>query len=461
MKITIWLKLLIGIIVIIALITFLAIEAINSINKLGNLSNEIFEESVATNSIQKLKSNFARLVMPPNDYLIHGNKIEVRNFEQILDIIKSELNKYPEVSELKIEKLNTDELNNDLYELERLALEIFSLQEPIGNIYGATLMEEMDSTVEEIIKNIDRMIITSEEHLKNDILIAHNTYIKYARIIIIVGLAITFSLLIGGFLYVREITKPLEHLKLTAQKISSGEPYVKPEVKTHDEIEDLANSFNQMIGVLEKTAVNHEYFINILNRMEDSLIITDASDNIKIVNQATLDMLGYSEKEMIGKSIEMIVADKGPKDISVKIEDVKKSRYKDHVNNVYNTYYSKDMNPIPVIFSRSVMYDNDKEILGMIILAHHITESNEEIQSSRENGEKVYRNIKAIGEIPLTKRELEIIKLIAEEFSNLEIAEKLFISVRTVETHRRNIMQKLHINSVISLVHYAIQNNII
>ena len=248
---------------------------------------------------------------------------------------------------------------------------------------------------------------------------------------------------------------------MAAQKISSGEPYYKPEVKTHDEIEDLAHSFNQMIGVLEKTAVNREYFNNILNRMEDSLIITDANDKIKIVNQATLDILGYNEEDIIGKSIEIIAQGKGSKDVCVKVEDLKKFKLRDHVDNVYNTYYTKDGQPVRVLFSRSVMYDDDKEILGMIIIAHHVTGKNGEIQSFQGQEDKIYRNIKTIGEIPLTKRELEIIKLIAEENSNLDIAEKLFISVRTVETHRRNIMQKLHINSVISLVHYAIQNKII
>lgn len=64
-------------------------------------------------------------------------------------------------------------------------------------------------------------------------------------------------------------------------------------------------------------------------------------------------------------------------------------------------------------------------------------------------------------EIVLTKREIEVIKLIAEENSNQEIADKLFISLRTVETHRRNIMQKLKINSVIALLKYAVQNGMI
>ncbi len=62
---------------------------------------------------------------------------------------------------------------------------------------------------------------------------------------------------------------------------------------------------------------------------------------------------------------------------------------------------------------------------------------------------------------PLTKREQEILKGIVEEFSNQEIADKLFISVRTVETHRKNMMRKLNINNNISLIKYAMKLGII
>lgn len=63
--------------------------------------------------------------------------------------------------------------------------------------------------------------------------------------------------------------------------------------------------------------------------------------------------------------------------------------------------------------------------------------------------------------VTLTKRETQIIKKIADELSNQEIAEELHISLRTVETHRRNIMQKLKVKSVVSLLKYAAQHNII
>jgi len=57
---------------------------------------------------------------------------------------------------------------------------------------------------------------------------------------------------------------------------------------------------------------------------------------------------------------------------------------------------------------------------------------------------------------PLTMREREVLKLIADGISNREIGDLLFISVRTVENHRANIMKKLNIKSTAGLIKYAI-----
>jgi len=61
----------------------------------------------------------------------------------------------------------------------------------------------------------------------------------------------------------------------------------------------------------------------------------------------------------------------------------------------------------------------------------------------------------------LTKRELEVLKLIAGELTNNEIAGKLFISPRTVDTHRRNLLQKLAVKNTAGLVKFALQHGII
>lgn len=60
----------------------------------------------------------------------------------------------------------------------------------------------------------------------------------------------------------------------------------------------------------------------------------------------------------------------------------------------------------------------------------------------------------------LTKREKEIVKLVVDGLSNKEIADKLFISIRTVDSHKTNILQKLNLKSSIELVKFAIKNNL-
>lgn len=61
----------------------------------------------------------------------------------------------------------------------------------------------------------------------------------------------------------------------------------------------------------------------------------------------------------------------------------------------------------------------------------------------------------------LTDREREILKLIAKEYTNKDIAEELFISERTVETHRKNIFKKTATNSLVGLIKFAYANNLI
>jgi len=63
-------------------------------------------------------------------------------------------------------------------------------------------------------------------------------------------------------------------------------------------------------------------------------------------------------------------------------------------------------------------------------------------------------------EAVLSTRETEILKLFVEGLSNSEIADKLFISIRTVESHKNHIMQKMGFKSTVEMVKYAIKNNI-
>lgn len=88
------------------------------------------------------------------------------------------------------------------------------------------------------------------------------------------------------------------------------------------------------------------------------------------------------------------------------------------------------------------------------------------IEGKRYFSEEVTANLKGktpepslnSTEIELTEREIEIVRLIAEGLSSKQIGEKLFISPRTVDTHRTNVMNKLDIHNVAGLIRFALKH---
>ena len=91
------------------------------------------------------------------------------------------------------------------------------------------------------------------------------------------------------------------------------------------------------------------------------------------------------------------------------------------------------------------------------IAAGGIYFSDEVIDELQRTSQRKKQNAEA----HLTDREIEIIRLIEKEYNNKQIAETLFISERTVETHRKNIFRKTNTNSVIGLVKYAYEHKLI
>lgn len=106
---------------------------------------------------------------------------------------------------------------------------------------------------------------------------------------------------------------------------------------------------------------------------------------------------------------------------------------------------------------------NDKELLEAIR-----TVANGKMYFSSEVSEKITALVvrrqqkqEQPEEARLTEREIEVLKLVAEELSNAQIAERLFISERTVETHRKNMLRKTNNKSIVGLLKYAMEKHLI
>lgn len=106
---------------------------------------------------------------------------------------------------------------------------------------------------------------------------------------------------------------------------------------------------------------------------------------------------------------------------------------------------------------------NDKELLEAIRTVYEgkvyfPDEIADKIRNAAARKEKINAEVQ---EIKLTDRELEILKLIAQEYSNARIAAALFISERTVETHRKNMLRKTRNSTMLGLMKFAMEHGML
>ncbi|MEM1122310.1 MAG: response regulator transcription factor [Bacteroidota bacterium] len=209
------------------------------------------------------------------------------------------------------------------------------------------------------------------------------------------------------------------------------------------------------ILVADDHKVFREGIISILEEVEDITVIAEAGDGREVLDRLkeaqpdvilmditmgdtsgidttklvkkdypqikVLALSMHSESSYIVKMLEVgasgyLLKDAGKEEMETAIRVVAKG----------NTYYSQQVSSI---------------------IVQHLTNPNK-MKEDKSN-------------VPLTKREKEVLKLIADEYSNPEIAEKLFISIRTVDTHRRNLLEKLQVKNTAGLVKYAIKFGIV
>lgn len=104
-------------------------------------------------------------------------------------------------------------------------------------------------------------------------------------------------------------------------------------------------------------------------------------------------------------------------------------------------------------------YSSDELLQVISSINDGVFQTSREIVLAKENDNTFNSSFSVISQ--LSPKEKEIIKHVANGLSSKEIAENLFISVHTVDTHRRNLLKKLNLNNTASLVGFAYENNII
>jgi PAS domain S-box-containing protein len=178
---------------------------------------------------------------------------------------------------------------------------------------------------------------------------------------------------------VRQITLPLKELAIATEKISSGDLYHKVAVVSNDEIGKLGAAFNSMTEQLSKTLVSKRYVDNIIKSMMDTLVVTNPDATILTVNRATLDLLGYTEEELRGKPVSILLSESSL-NTTVLIDQL---LTKGSVQNFETIYIAKNGKRIPMLLSGAVMGNDHGVIQGMVYVALDITER-KKVEKERE-----------------------------------------------------------------------------
>ena len=171
---------------------------------------------------------------------------------------------------------------------------------------------------------------------------------------------------------------------------------------------------------LKKTTVSRNYMDSILRSMTGTLIVISSDTTIQTMNQATLNLLGYEESELVEKPIKVVITDGDQKLNLFSGTGLKKLIEKDSVQGIEMTYTAKEGRKIPMLFSGSVMKDEEGTFKGIVCVAQDITErknAEEELKKHRNHlGELVNeRTVELEKEITVRKQTEKALKESKEE----------------------------------------------
>lgn len=181
--------------------------------------------------------------------------------------------------------------------------------------------------------------------------------------------AITIPAMIIGWILLRGLSLPIQRLRTETENAAKGGFTHRIEIPYEDDAGKIAQAFNKIIADFQEITVSKEYVNTIIKSMDDSLVVTTPEFSIQMVNQSTCELLGYHEKELIGKPLKVLLSDEDASAITL-LDLIKKNL----VHKMEKTFLSKDGRKIPVLFSGTIIHGNNGDIQGIVCVALDISE---------------------------------------------------------------------------------------
>ena len=204
---------------------------------------------------------------------------------------------------------------------------------------------------------------------------------------------------------------------------------------------------------------DHQIFIDgvkaLIESFEDINIVAEANDGVELIdslskNEADIILMDINMPVMDGIEATKLVLEKYPE---LKVLMLTMHDSKEYIEKLLKVgahgYILKNTGKEELYEAINTVVNGDNFYSAAVT------------KSIMESMQKKKSVIKKLHNVQLTSREKDVLELIAQEFTTNEIAEKLFISHHTVESHRKNLISKLQVRGVSGLVKYAIQSGLV
>lgn len=209
------------------------------------------------------------------------------------------------------------------------------------------------------------------------------------------------------------------------------------------------------ITIADSNFLSRKGLAVVLNENADFKLLAEALSSADLVNQSKfykpdLIIIDYTSLNFSLESLQQIVK-KYPKAKLLAITELKSTEIiSKALKTGVTSHLLKDCDQDEIVEAIYKTAKGQKFMCGKIV--NSILE---------DDGKAVKNNDYSCEGMNISEREIEIITLIAEGYSNKEVADKLFLSTHTVTTHRKNIMNKLGVNNTAGLVLFAVRENLV
>jgi PAS domain S-box-containing protein len=293
-----------------------------------------------------------------------------------------------EIKEIKELGTDEDELSNIaeiINAAKRFKQAIYAFEAEVSEGYrgGSSAKEMEDLAVQEAdrIASLGReaaAYISRKIEEKNIAILEISAFSqKMLTLVLFVAILAT---IINAYFMARALERPIRQLVDGTKRLAEGDLSHRVNLHSKDEIGQLAESFNSMAEKLKKSRqellASKAYADNIIRSMSNSLLVVNKDQTIRAANQATYDLLGYSQEELLGKPFSIIFAEDDYSGIGLD-ELINKG----FTRNIETTCLSKYGQKIRMLLTASVIFNEEGRFEGIVCVAQDITMQTETLRA--------------------------------------------------------------------------------